>query len=74
MAKQLDPRMIDPSKALAVGTLNATSQLLSANTDLIDIFLTPNNTLTTSICALSSDGITPFQMQFTDGLLTTITF
>jgi hypothetical protein len=66
--------MIDPSKVLTVGTLNVTSQLLSANTNLSNIFLTPSNTLTTSICALSGNGATPFVMQFTNGLLTTITF
>jgi len=32
------------------------------------------NTLTTSVCAISGDGATPFVMQFTKGLLTGITF
>jgi hypothetical protein len=56
-----------------VSSLNVTEQLLSASTDLFDLFLTPNNTLTTSVCAMSGDGVTPFVMQFTDGLLTSVT-
>jgi len=32
------------------------------------------NTLTTSVCAISGNGSTPFVMQFTNGLLTSITF
>jgi hypothetical protein len=74
MPSQLDPRMIDPSEATTLNTLNVTNQLLSANTDLFDLFLTSSNTLTTSICAMSADGVTPFAMEFTNGLLTNITF
>lgn len=58
---------------VTVSSLNVTNQLLSANTNLFNIFLTPNNTLTTSICAISGDGVTPFVMQFTNGLLTSLT-
>lgn len=58
---------------VAISSLNVTEQLLSANNDLFSLFLTPANTLTTSICAMSGDGLTPFVMQFTNGLLTTIT-
>jgi len=31
------------------------------------------NTLTTSVCAISGNGVTPFVMNFTNGLLTSIT-
>ena len=62
------------TEQVTVSTLNVTEQLLSANNDLFDLFLTPNNTLTTSVCAMSGDGITPFVMDFTNGLLTSITF
>jgi len=58
---------------IAINTINATSSILSASTDLFDLFLTPNNTLTTSVCAMSGDGVTPFVMQFTNGLLTFVT-
>jgi len=33
-----------------------------------------SNTLTTTICAISGNGSTPFSMQFTNGLLTSINF
>jgi hypothetical protein len=62
------------TELITVSSLNATEQLLSANNDLFSLFLTPANTLTTSICAISGDGATPFIMQFTNGLLTSITF
>ena len=51
------------SNALTVvGNISATGTILS------------NNTLTTSVCAMSGNGITPFIMNFTNGLLTSITF
>lgn len=62
------------TELVAVSSLNVTEQLLSANNDLFNLFLTPANTLTTSICAMSGDGVTPFTMQFTNGLLTSITY
>jgi len=58
---------------VTISSLNVTEQVLSANTDLFNLFLTPNNTLTTSVCAMSGDGVTPFVMQFTNGLLTSVT-
>lgn len=61
------------TEQVTVSTLNVTEQLLSADTDLFNLFLTPNNTLTTSVCAMSGDGVTPFVMGFTNGLLTSIT-
>lgn len=45
-----------------VGNISATGTVYSSNT------------LTTSICAMSGNGVTPFIMQFTNGLLTSITF
>jgi len=132
MAKQLDPRMIDPSKPLlitelaitdlsankittpsgtsdnwndlytfvqdtsaeweesdeiissvtnylstelvTISSLNVTNELLIDGGSIFNTFLTPDNTLTTSICAISADGVTPFVMEFTNGLLTDITF
>jgi hypothetical protein len=62
------------TELVTISSLNVTEQLLSANNDLFNLFLTPANTLTTSICAMSGDGVTPFVMQFTNGLLTTINF
>jgi hypothetical protein len=61
------------TELVIVSSLNITQQLLSGNTDLLNIFLTPENTQTTSICAMSGDGVTPFVMQFTNGLLTSFT-
>jgi hypothetical protein len=62
------------TELVTVSSLNVTEQLLSANNDLFSLFLTPANTLTTSVCAMSGNGATPFTMQFTKGLLTSITF
>jgi hypothetical protein len=62
------------TELVTASSLNITEQLLSANNDLFSLFLTPANTLTTSICAMSGDGLTPFTMQFTNGLLTSLTF
>jgi len=45
-----------------VGNISATGTIYS------------QNTLTTSVCAVSGNGSTPFQMNFTNGLLTSITF
>ena len=59
---------------VTVSSLNVTQQLLSGNSDLFNLFLTPANTLTTSVCSISGDGVTPFVMNFTNGLLTSITF
>lgn len=53
----------NPNHALTVvGNISATGIVVSANT------------LTTSVCAMSGNGLAPFVMQFTNGLLTGITF
>jgi len=122
MAKQLDPRMIDPSKPLlitelAIADLSAnkittplrtsddwnnlytfvqntsaaweeSNEIISSVTEYLstelvtisslnitnELLVGGSNTLTTSICAISADGITSFVMEFTNGLLTNITF
>ena len=58
---------------LAVSSLDVTGPMLSAGTDLLSVFLTPANTLTTTVTAVSSDNITPFAMSFINGLLTSVT-
>lgn len=60
------------TELVTVSSLNVTQQLLSGNSDLFNLFLTPANTLTTSVCSISGDGVTPFVMNFTNGLLTSI--
>jgi hypothetical protein len=62
------------STNITTTSINATT-LLSSNNNLTNIFvLKPVSTLTTTICAMSGNGTTPFVMQFTNGLLTSLTF
>jgi hypothetical protein len=62
------------TELVTVSSINASNKILSGGIVLHDIFLTSTNTVTTSVCAMSGNGVTPFVMQFVDGLLTAITY
>jgi glycine cleavage system regulatory protein len=77
MATQLDARMIRDLNSNIISTITNFLDTENININNLNVnSLSSNNliTLTTNISALSSDGITPFVMNFTNGLLTSINF
>jgi hypothetical protein len=59
---------------ILVSGLNSTNNLTVVGNISASGTIYTANTLTTSVCAISGNGGTPFVMQFTNGLLTGITF
>jgi hypothetical protein len=60
---------------VGISSLSVTNGLtVVGNISASGVVYSSINTLTTSICAVSGNGATPFVMQFTNGLLTGITY